>query len=124
MVQPAMQRVPKPNKAALIALWTVQILTAVAFLAAGAGKFAGGAEVVAAFDKIGIGQWFRYLTGALEVAGGAMLLIPRLAFYGASLLAVVMVGAAISHLTVLGGSPAAALILLVVTGAIAYLRQP
>lgn len=124
MVQPAMKRLPEEGKTRNVLLWTLQILAAAAFLAAGAGKFAGSQQVVEVFDKLGMGQWFRYLTGALEVAGGVMLLIPRFVFYGAALLAVVMVGAAISHLTALGGSPAAALVLLVVTATIAYLRRP
>jgi putative oxidoreductase len=35
-----------------------------------------------------------------------------------------MIGAVITHLFVIGGSPAPAAVLLVVTGAIAYLRRP
>ena len=59
------------------------------------------------FDKVGLGQWFRYFTGLLEVAGGIGLLISRYAFYAAVLLATVTVGAIIAHVTVLGSSPAA-----------------
>src|SRR4051794_31962104 len=32
---------------------------------------------IESFEKVGLGQWFRYLTGLLEVAGGVGLLIPR-----------------------------------------------
>jgi hypothetical protein len=39
------------------------------------------------------------------------------------LLALVMVGAVIAHLTVLGGSPALAVMLLVVCAGIAWLRR-
>ncbi len=80
--------------------------------------------MVATFQKIGVGQWFRYLTGSLEVLGAIGLLVPGYVFYAAALLATVMVGAVIAHLTVLGGSPAAPAMLLVLTGAIAYLRRP
>ncbi len=80
--------------------------------------------MVAVFEKIGIGQWFRYLTGLLEVVGAIALVIPGYAFYGASLLATVMVGALIAHLTILGGSPAAPIVLLLITGTVAYLRRP
>ena len=80
--------------------------------------------MVAAFDKIGLGQWFRYLTGALEVAGGLMLLIPKCAFYGAALLVMVMAGAVVSHLAVLGGSPLAAVLFLIAAGVIAWFRKP
>jgi NADH:ubiquinone oxidoreductase subunit 6 (subunit J) len=75
------------------------------------------------FDKVGLGQWFRYFTGFLEVAAGIGLLISRYAFYAAVLLAIVMVGAIVAHLTVLGGSPAAPVLLLVLSGIIAYLRR-
>jgi putative oxidoreductase len=80
--------------------------------------------MVELFDKIGRGQWFRYFTGLLEVAGGIGLLIPRYAFYAACLLAVVMVGAIIANLTVLGISPAAPVVLLVLSGIIVWLRKP
>jgi len=113
-----------PGKGLTITLWTLQILVAAAFLFAGGAKLVGGPQMVAAFDKIGVGQWFRYLTGTLEVAGAIGLLIPGLAFYGAALLAVVMVGAVITHLAILGGSPAGAIVLLIVTGTVAYLRRP
>jgi hypothetical protein len=58
------------------------------------------------------------------VAGGLGLLMSRWAFQSAVLLAVVMVGAFIAHVTVVGGSPAAAVVLFVLTGIIAYLRNP
>jgi hypothetical protein len=71
-----------------------------AFIGVGGDKLAGTAVMVELFDKVGIGQWFRYFTGLLEVAGGIGLLIPRYAFYAAVLLALVMVGAIIAHVTV------------------------
>ena len=112
------------GKGRLITLWILSSLVALAFLAAGGAKLAGAAAMVAVFDKVGLGQWFRYFTGFLEVAACIGLLISRYAFYAACLLAVVMVGAIIAHLTVLGGSPAAPVMLLVLTGIIAYLRKP
>jgi putative oxidoreductase len=112
------------GKGRLITLWILSGLVALAFLAAGGAKLAGAAAMVAVFDKVGLGQWFRYFTGFLEVAAGIGLLISRYAFYAAVLLAIVMVGAIIAHLTVLGGSPAAPVVLLVLAGTIAYLRKP
>src|SRR5580698_8046631 len=90
------------GKARLIFLWILSSLVTLAFLGAGGAKLAGAAAMVELFDKIGVGQWFRYFTGGLEVASGIGLLIPRYAFYAATLLALVMVGAIIAHLTVLG----------------------
>ena len=63
-------------------------------------------------------------TGLLELAAGIGLLISRYAFYAAVLLAMVMVGAFIAHVTVLGSSPAAPVVLFALTGIIAYLRKP
>jgi putative oxidoreductase len=112
------------GKGRLITLWILSGLVALAFLAAGGAKLAGVTAMVELFDKVGLGQWFRYFTGLLEVAAGIGLLISRYAFYAAVLLAIVMVGAIIAHVTVLGSSPAAPVVLLVLTGIIAYLRKP
>lgn len=112
------------GKMRLMTLWILSGLVALAFLGAGGAKLAGTAAMVELFDKVGRGQWFRYFTGLLEVAGGIGLLIPRYAFYAAGLLAVVMVGAIIAHLTVLGTSPAVPIVLLVLSGTIAWLRKP
>jgi putative oxidoreductase len=111
------------GKGRLITLWTLSGLIALAFISAGGAKLAGVSVMVEMFDKVGFGQWFRYFTGLLEVAGAIGLLIPRYAFYGAVLLAIVMVGAIIAHLAILGGSPAPAAALLVLAGIIAYLRK-
>ena len=79
--------------------------------------------LVAVFAKFGIGQWFRLLTGALEVRGGLALLVPRTAAFLAVLLTVVMVGAVIAPLTVLGDSPELAVILFVACAGIAWLLR-
>jgi putative oxidoreductase len=112
------------GKGRLITLWTLSGLVALAFVGVGGGKLAGTAAMVDLFDKVGLGQWFRYFTGLLEVAAGVGLLIPRYAFYAAALLTMVMLGAIIAHVTVVGGSPAPAVVLLVLSGIIAYLRKP
>ncbi|AZO77959.1 MULTISPECIES: DoxX family protein [unclassified Bosea (in: a-proteobacteria)] len=93
-------------------LWAVKALLAAAFAAAGGAKLAGIQPMVEVFDTIGIGQWFRYLTGTIELAGAAALLLPALAGFAALLLAGIMVGAIVAHLTVLPGSPLPAVVLL------------
>src|SRR5579864_6471608 len=94
-------------KGRLISLWILSGLVTLAFLGAGGAKLAGVSAMVEMFDKVGVGQWFRYFTGLLEVTAGIGLLISCYAFYAALLLAMVMIGAIIAHVTVLGGSPAA-----------------
>ena len=79
--------------------------------------------MVAMFAKIGFGQWFRILTGSLEVAGAIGLFVPRFAVYAASLLAVVMVGAIGFHLTILGGNPGPPIVLLLLASLIVWLSK-
>ncbi|MDB5332850.1 MAG: DoxX family protein [Phycisphaerales bacterium] len=104
------------------ALWVLQILVALAFLAAGTMKLIGGQEFVAAFNKLGLGQWFRYVTGGLEILGGLLLLVPSLCGVGALLLVCIMLGAITAHLTRLGGSPMGAIVFLVAVAIIALGR--
>ena len=112
------------GKGRLIILWTFSVLTALTFIVAGGSKLAGVLAMVTMFDKVGVGQWFRYFTGVVELTAGIGLLISRYAFYAALALVVVMIGATIAQLTVLASSPAAPLTLLVFNGIIAYLREP
>ena len=112
------------GKGRLLTLWILSALVALTFVGAGAAKLAGAAVMVDLFAKVGLGQWFRYVTGLLEVAAGIGLLISRYAFYAAVTLVIVMIGAIIAHVTVFGGSFAPALVLLVLAGTIAYLRKP
>ncbi|MBJ6761270.1 DoxX family protein [Myxococcaceae bacterium JPH2] len=92
---------PSRGRGLNITLWVLQVLFAVLFIFAGSGKLRTTPEVVENFDKIGLGQWFRYLTGTLEMAGGLGLLIPRLSGLAALGLSGVMVGAVLTHLLVL-----------------------
>jgi putative oxidoreductase len=112
-----------PVRGRLIVLWILSGFAALLFIGVGGAKLAGAAVMVELFGKVGLGQWFRYLTGLLEVGAGIGLLLSRYAFYAAIVLAIVMVGAVIAHVTVLGSSPAAPLVLFVLIGIIAYLRK-
>jgi DoxX-like family len=57
-----------------VGAWTLQGILAAAFLAAGSAKLAGVPFMVDLFAQIGLGQWFRVTTGAVEVAGAVTLL--------------------------------------------------
>lgn len=96
-----------------VGLWALQLFAAYVFLRAGSAKLVGAPMMVAVFGKVGLGQWFRYFTGAVEVVSAVGLLVPRAAGYAAAALAAVMVGAVATHLFVLGGSPALPVFLLV-----------
>ena len=74
------------------------------------------------FDKIGVGQWFRYVTGGIEVGSAFLLLLPGRAVFGAILLACTMVGAILTHFFVLHSPPVGPVILLILVALIAWLR--
>ena len=63
-----------------IGAWTLQGILAAAFLAAGFAKLAGVPFMVDLFAQIGIGQWFRVVTGVVEVTGAVALLDSRPGF--------------------------------------------
>jgi uncharacterized membrane protein YphA (DoxX/SURF4 family) len=107
---------------ASIALWVAQIALAAMFLLAGGSKLAGAPAMVDLFAAIGLGQWFRYVTGAIELSAAVALLIPSAALFGAILLVPTMVGAVIVNL-ILGQSPAVPIVLLLVAAAVAWTRR-
>ena len=91
-----------PTRRRTAVLWTLQALLALMFVVASAApKFAGEAYAVQIFEQIGVGQWFRYLVGALELAGGIGLLVPRLAGLAALGLVGLMIGAGYTQVVVL-----------------------
>lgn len=87
------------NKTVLLIIRAV--LTA-AFAAAGLAKLAGAEMMVHTFDAVGFGQWFRYVTGVIEVGSAIALWLPGLQAYAAGLLVCTMIGALIAHALVLG----------------------
>ena len=96
-----------PDRIGLIARWVPRIAVSVAFLNLGPQKFSdhGWIEI---FQQIGLGDWLRYLTGTMQIAGATLLLIPRTVLIGAALLGMTMVGAMLAWIFFLG-SPASAL---------------
>ena len=110
-------------RVAPVALWLTQIALAAMFVFAGGLKLTGAPELVALFDAIGIGQWFRYVTGSIEVVSAVALLVPSWAAFGALLLIPTMVGAVFTHLFIVGGSAVPATVLLTGSLAIAWARR-
>lgn len=106
-----------------IAAWVLQGLLAAAFLATGGAKLWGVPMMIQIFDQIGMGQWFRVVTGVVEVVGAVALLIPGLAAVGAAWLAATMFFAVLTHLLVLPGSPVPAAVLLALNLLVVWLRR-
>lgn len=76
--------------------WVLQVLMAAAFISIGLGKF-GDSFWERSFQQWGYPPGSHMVIGAIELLGGALLLIPRLTTYAASVLAVVMIGAVATH---------------------------
>jgi uncharacterized membrane protein YphA (DoxX/SURF4 family) len=110
-------------RALTVLLWTLQIASAALFLFSGTLKLSGAPMMVQMFGAIGLGQWFRYFTGGLEVISAVLLLVPSLARFGALALAVTMVGAILTHLFIIGGNPAVPIALLAATTTVAWVRS-
>ena len=85
-----------------IALTVVKVLLTLAFAAAGIAKLIGVQTMVDEFGMLGLGQWFRYVTGIIELGSAILLWLPGMTAIGAGLLVCTMIGALIAHITVLG----------------------
>ncbi|MEU4743338.1 DoxX family protein [Actinosynnema sp. NPDC023658] len=106
-----------------VVLWVVQVLPAAYFAYSGVSLL--GDDFVGKFDRIGLGQWLRYVTGVLELAGALGLLVPRLCGLAAVGLVGVMTGAVATELLILGDPDGAVLpaVLLVVAAVVAWARR-
>ena len=93
--------------------WLPRAAVAIAFLSIGYSKFEAQSMWIGTFKEIGLGDWFRYLTGAIQMLGAALVLIPRTCLAGISILSCTMIGAALIWIFVLR-SPGSAIIPLLV----------
>lgn len=88
----------------------------------GVAKLTGTLHTVQTFAAFGWGQWFRYVTGLLDLAGALLVFLPRWTFYGALLLACTVGLATVLSLTRPDFWPAFVLTLLAAT--LAGLTRP
>jgi uncharacterized membrane protein YphA (DoxX/SURF4 family) len=107
----------------VIGLWILKILFGLVFFAAGCAKIYGPQAMVAEFDAVGLGQWFRYFTGALEIIGAIMLVTPRTTGFGALLLAAICGGAFFAQLFALHGDIIHTIVMAIVLLAIAWTQR-
>ena len=87
----------------IFTLWMPRIALVLAFVFIGGTKFNNDprGEWVKLFERIGWGQWFRYFTGAMHVAGALLMLTPWTLTLGAAMLACTMIGAVIVDIAVM-----------------------
>ncbi|MGO1071793.1 DoxX family protein [Lysobacter sp. CA199] len=114
----------RPTRPTSPLIWILRIVLAAALLAAGASKLLGLPFQVQMFETLGFGQWFRYFTGATELATAALLLSPRTGFIGGLLLLATMLCAVAVHVFLIGGSPVPALLLGAMAGFVAWRLRP
>ena len=114
---------PSTSRLRTIALWALKLVLAALFLFAGGAKLAGLPAMVEVFEHVGLGQWFRYFTGLLEVGGAALLLWPATTALGALLLTIVSIGAALAQIFVLHEDVIHAIVLAVPLAAIAWAHR-
>jgi putative oxidoreductase len=104
--------------------WGVRIFLALVFASAGIAKLVGVPQMVQVFDAIGAGQWFRYLTGSVEILGALLLVVPATGFAGGLLLLATMVGAIFTHLLLIGGNPMPAMVLGLLSAVVSWRLRP
>jgi len=102
----------------------LRALLTLAFVGAGGAKLAGAEMMVQTFDAIGVGQWFRYVTGFIEVGAAILLWLPRRQVLAAALLGATMVGAVLAHLFILGAAEGIpAVVLGLICAAVIYIHR-
>ena len=84
--------------------WMFRAAIALVFVLEGTEKSSSDphSSWVRLFQQIGAGQWFRYLTGVVEVLGSVLVLIPWTVTAGLALLACTVAAAALIVLFVIG----------------------
>jgi putative oxidoreductase len=82
-----------------VLLWIVGLLLALVCLRSGLLKVIGNVFWVRDFHRWNYPDWFRVVIGVSEILSAALLLFPPLASYGASMFAIVMLGAIYTHTT-------------------------
>lgn len=118
---PSAASAPAGRGSRTVALWSAQILLGGFIVVMAMAKLVGLPSSVETFEEIGWGQWFRYVVGAVELAGGIGLVIPRLAAAAASGLVGVMLGATVTNLVI--DRPAMALLTVVLAVSYAVIAK-
>lgn len=105
-----------------VTAWILAVLLGLSFLAAGWPKILPSESMIVRFQNWGYSEGFVVLIGVLEFIGGALVLYPRTALYGGSLLIIIMLGAIYTHWSTQIGSPLFAIIYLAMALSLAIVR--
>lgn len=104
-------------------LWALRLLMAALFLFAGFAKLSGQEMMVQEFGLLPVGQWFRYLTGVIEILGAIALLIPSYSGLGALALLVVDVGAFFAQVGFIHSDWVHTIVIGAILAALVYLQR-
>ena len=85
----------------VLADWLPRVAVALMFISVGWEKFGEHGPWIRIFARIGLGDWFRYFTGTMQVGGALLLFVPRLVRLGAAVLACTMIGAIVTNIFIL-----------------------
>jgi putative oxidoreductase len=112
-------------KSGQVLLSVFRMILGLFFIADGVIKLTGISKTFELFERIGWGQWFRYFTGCLVLAGG-LLIIARLrwTFYGAIMCACSVGTGALLYAFSLHRDPTLPAVITLVTVTLAILTYP
>jgi putative oxidoreductase len=112
------------SQAVHIGVWVLRVLLGLAFIFAAYIKLIGKPHMITEFETVGLGQWFRYFTGALEVIGAVAVLTPSISVFGAILLLIVTLGAFVAQVAILHMGWIHCVVLAILLGLLIYLQFP
>jgi putative oxidoreductase len=83
-------------------LWPTYIAAAALLFLAGMSKLASIADTIVLYEAIGMGQWFRYVAGSIEVTTAVSLLVPSLTSVAGIGMSLTVVEAGLTYLALIG----------------------
>lgn len=92
------------------------------FVLAGSQKFLSAGMFENMFEQLGLPLVLVPVVGVVEIVAAVLVLLPKTSLYGSSLIVIVMLGAAGSHLASGLGPPAAAIVALAMAATVVFLR--
>ena len=81
-----------------VGIFVFAVLIAVFFVAVGLGKLIRPETHIQSFERWGYPGWFVFFTGVVEFLGGGFLVFRGFRLWGVLVLAMTMIGAAVTHL--------------------------
>ena len=104
-------------------LWALRLLMAALFLFAGFAKLSGQEMMVQEFGLLPVGQWFRYLTGVIEILGADSAADSAYSGLGALALLVVDVGAFFAQIAFIHSDWIHTIVIGAILAALVYLQR-